>query len=486
MAFLTALLSALTRKLGSFVQALMGWSVAALFGRLEPPKRLMVSIALILSVLWPFFVVGLFFPAAAAAFLTFVPVERFVGRAIVRVIWIALALFAPLVVGLLVRAVAGARARGVLVSALNGYPLALGFAISFLVTVLTVPAIKLASAARRWSDQHVFVQPKPGHYLEAVDELRDACVRVGLQPEVRKLPWSMALATQVIKFFARGGLDALVVDEPKLVRARDVELYLYPGDLLIRGTEHLVARVRALLGHTRLDEFAWLVSGAKAQHLQDELARVEGALHRHVVPGVAAPLLQSRLTEIAVASTTPEVTYEDWVMLDRVTRRVENKLHGKDLLTERKSEELAAREVLKKDPAAELGRGSTSALHTPPSEASAVDLLKAALDESRELVRLEVALAKTEAEKQVRQAVRAAIWFGVAAALAIMGLALFPVAIVLALGGDPLDAVAVGVITLVLGGAVAWLGYARIPKKPLEHTRQHVEDDVKHLKEHLA
>ncbi|HEY0880079.1 MAG TPA: hypothetical protein VGD87_01050, partial [Archangium sp.] len=74
MAILTALLSALSRKLGTLLQALMGWSVAALFGRLSSRHRLMVNVALILSVLWPLFVVGVVFPQAAAMVLAFIPV----------------------------------------------------------------------------------------------------------------------------------------------------------------------------------------------------------------------------------------------------------------------------------------------------------------------------------------------------------------------------------------------------------------------------
>lgn len=478
MAILTALLSALTRKLGTLIQALMGWSVAALFGRLTPPKRLMVSIALVISVLWPLFVVGVFFPRAAAVVIAFVPVDDLVGQRVFRVLWIALAVTSPLVVGLLVQAAAGHRSKGALRMVLAGYPLTLGFAISFVVTVLTVPALKIASVARRWRDEHVYVQPHPGQYQAALAQLCEACLRAGLTPEVRELPWSMALATQVIKRFARGGLDALIVDDPKLVKSEGLELYLYPGDLLLRGEEHALTRVRAVLGHTQLERFAWLVESEKAQHLQDELGRVWDALARHEVPDDAVPALRARLKDIAVESTKPGITYGDWVMLDRVTRRVEDKLEKKDSLTEARSSADAVRVK------AQVNVGP--ALHGPPGEATPVELLKAALDESRELVKLEVALAKAEAEQQVREAVRAIIGFAVAAVFAIMALTLFAVAIVLAIGAEPADALAVGAVVLVLGALAAWYGYSKLPKKPLEHTREHVEDDVKQLKEHLA
>lgn len=165
-------------------------------------------------------------------------------------------------------------------------------------------------------------------------------------------------------------------------------------------------------------------------------------------------------------------------MLDRVTRRVENKLEKKDGVTEENSRTAALRVK------AQVNVGP--ALHGPPGEATPVELLKAAIDESRELVKLEVALAKAEAAKQVREALRAVIGFAVAAVFALMALTLFAVALVLAIGGEPKDALAVGAVVLVIGALAAWYGSAKLPRKPLEHTREHLEDDVKQLKEHLA
>jgi len=473
MAILTALLSALSRKLSSLIQAIMGWSVAALFGRLSSPKRLMVSIAMILSVLWPLFVIGVFFPVAATMVIAFIPIKDMLSANLIRVAWIALALTAPIGVGLLVHAVAPAKRRkGLARAVINGYPLALGFAISFVVTVITVPAIKIASAARRWADEHLAVQPKPGRYAQAIDDLRDACSRAGVQAEVRVLPWSMALATRVIKFFARGAVDALIAEEPRMLRAPGLELYLYPGDLLLRGEEHKLTRVRALLGHTMLERDAWLVGSPRAQHLQDELGRLWEALQRHEVPDDATAGLRSRLREIAVEATKPGISYEDWVMVDRMSRRIEGRLeHHRSVLDEAKPE-----------------RATVEARPLPPlpADASTAQLLQAAFEESRELVKLEVALAKLEAQNQLKKALAAAIGFAVAVVLTIIALTLGAVAIVLAIGGTAGSALAVGAVVLVLAGLTALIGYSLLPKHPLEHSRHHLEDDLHLLKEHLA
>lgn len=59
-------------------------------------------------------------------------------------------------------------------------------------------------------------------------------------------------------------------------------------------------------------------------------------------------------------------------------------------------------------------------------------------------------------------------------------------ALVIALGGTAVDALILAAIFLVAAGAAAGVGYALLPKHPLERTRHHVEDDIRELKEHAS
>ena len=122
----------------------------------------------------------------------------------------------------------------------------------------------------------------------------------------------------------------------------------------------------------------------------------------------------------------------------------------------------------------------------PLEEASTADLVREALDEAKELVRLEVEIAKDEVKQEVAQAKKAAIGFGVALALALVVLSLLAVAIVLAVGGTAVSALIVASVFLVLGGAAGYLGYTMLPKKPLDKTVTRVKRDVNQLKEHIA
>lgn len=119
-------------------------------------------------------------------------------------------------------------------------------------------------------------------------------------------------------------------------------------------------------------------------------------------------------------------------------------------------------------------------------EASTGDLVREAMDEAKELVRLEIELAKAEVNEELARVERAAIGFGIAAAGVVIALCLLAVALVFALGGTALVALAVAGGFVVVSGCAAWLGRRVLPKSPLEKTRSRLTNDVNLLKEHIA
>jgi hypothetical protein len=163
-AVISVLLSFIGKKIGTIIQAIFGWSVTALFGRLPTKRQMAVTVALILSIAWPVFVVGLFLPGVSGWLLAILPLEEWLGAAVLRVVWAALAVFAPPLVGLLTHWAAPSTKTTAAASILYGYPLALGYSLSFLITVVTVPVVKAASILKGWTDTHVYVQPREGQY----------------------------------------------------------------------------------------------------------------------------------------------------------------------------------------------------------------------------------------------------------------------------------------------------------------------------------
>src|SRR5258708_3741144 len=92
-------------------------------------------------------------------------------------------------------------------------------------------------------------------------------------------------------------------------------------------------------------------------------------------------------------------------------------------------------------------------------EASTADLVREAMDEGKELVRLEVALAKEELKEELQQLERAAVGFGIALGATVIVVCMLSVALVLALGGTAVAALVLAAGFLVVGALGAWLGY---------------------------
>jgi uncharacterized membrane protein YqjE len=122
----------------------------------------------------------------------------------------------------------------------------------------------------------------------------------------------------------------------------------------------------------------------------------------------------------------------------------------------------------------------------PTGELSTSELVRQALDESRELVRLEVRLAQQELRDDVRKLKWGGILIAFAGAMFIVALAMFDLAVVLALGGTANVALIIAFIVLGEVAVLALVGYRLLPKVPLERTRQRLATDVHALKEQVT
>src|SRR4051812_43343349 len=133
MAIVSLLFSFLARKANDIIQAIFGWSITALFGRLPRRSQVLVTGALVASLAWPIFVLGAFAPKIAGWVIAFVPLHKLAGETTLRIIWLTLAVLTPVLVGSLVHIAAPLKKGGFARAAVNGYPMALGFFVAFLV-----------------------------------------------------------------------------------------------------------------------------------------------------------------------------------------------------------------------------------------------------------------------------------------------------------------------------------------------------------------
>jgi uncharacterized membrane protein YqjE len=122
----------------------------------------------------------------------------------------------------------------------------------------------------------------------------------------------------------------------------------------------------------------------------------------------------------------------------------------------------------------------------PRPESSTAELVREALLEARELVQVEVALARDEITEELERTKKSAIALGAAAAAGLLGVAMILVAIVLAISPRPLTALLIGLGLLAVAILVGAFGVERVPKEPLVMTRSRLETDIRLLKEHVA
>jgi uncharacterized membrane protein YqjE len=123
---------------------------------------------------------------------------------------------------------------------------------------------------------------------------------------------------------------------------------------------------------------------------------------------------------------------------------------------------------------------------TPLEPTPTSEVVKQALSEARDLLQLDVRIAKQELKEELAQIKKAAIAGGAALVLLLLALAALTVAIIFAAGATVVAALIVAAILLVAGGGAGALAYALSPKSPLTRTRQRLKDDIDQLKERVA
>jgi hypothetical protein len=120
-----------------------------------------------------------------------------------------------------------------------------------------------------------------------------------------------------------------------------------------------------------------------------------------------------------------------------------------------------------------------------PSNPPASELIVEALDQARELTRIELALAKDEVRQELHALRASAIAAAIAAALSLSAFASLVVAVTLCVGSAWV-ALGVGVACAIAGAVVARVARRKVPMEPLGRTMRRLQADVRELKENLA
>ncbi len=332
MAILAALLAFGSKFAGKILTTALGWAATLLFGRVPADRQILVLGITFGSVIWITLLLGVLFPEIGTFLLLLVPPQGFVPENVIRLAMLIAALIVPAIVGALtlkLRDESAGSARGIVVGVLRGYP------VTALLAVLLVFLAGLAvwrkgtSLRRGWTDAHVPIVVASGAYDQVADDLDKAVTAAGLEVEPRAAPASMSTPARWLAKAAGRGPSDLVPERLVQLDGADLDILIYPMDLLISGKPLLVNRARAAMASRMTTTAAHLTISAEAQAIEDRVAR----LGRRPAGDADARPRYDDAAERALASideklATAEIPYEEWEVLYRQRLQVERDLRA--------------------------------------------------------------------------------------------------------------------------------------------------------------
>ena len=330
MAFLAALTAFGSRFAGKVLSTTLGWASTLLFGRVPASRQILLLAITFGSVIWMVMLVGIIVPDVGALLLVLIPPQDIVGQGAIRLLMLLGVIVVPAIVGALTLALSSKADRdGILVAIARGYPLTVLLAV--LLVFLAVLAIwrKLRSLIRHWSDAHVPLVVDPGAYIQVAADLDRALSDAGLELVAEPAPATMSKPARWLAWIAGRRADSLVPDRMLRLRGDDLEILIYPMDVLISGTPEAVARARAAIASRLTTSAAHLTVSAEAQAFEDRLVVLAGKSNSEddFRPSFdeAKAAAFAALDEVLATMVIP---YEEWEVLYRQRLQVERDLRA--------------------------------------------------------------------------------------------------------------------------------------------------------------
>src|SRR5712671_2912326 len=247
MALIQAIVSFITRTVGRILSALLDWAVVSLFGRVTGRRKLFLWGMMAAAAAWPVLLFGIVTPKAALYFFAFVPLSSTVPLGLVREIWLAVAVLVPVAVGVTVGVQSpSGRREGITKGILRGFPITAGLAVAFLILLVTVPALRVASMLRGHRDTYVPLVTTLESYPVAAKVVLETLGHHGIEMAPVEPPWWAALPSQILRRLGQGAFTGYVADQSAYFRSGELEAVLYPNALLLRGPSGITAQAHAL------------------------------------------------------------------------------------------------------------------------------------------------------------------------------------------------------------------------------------------------
>ena len=487
MALIQALFSFLGKSAGKVLNAIFGWAVIALFGRSSPREQTLLTGLVAMAAMWPLLLVGIVAPKAAAFLVAFVPLSRSVPEGVIRAIWMALAAIVPITVGFVVAAKSPAAKDDPFPKrVLSGVPITLGLASAFLVMFVTVPALRIVSILRGWADEHVPLITEGDEYAGAAARVEDRIQANELEARRSAIPWWMSVPSGILRATGGAAIRGFMPEELAYWSGPNLQVALYPSDILVRGAKRKAAWTHGLLAESFARGPGLQTFDPDAQEIERQVHRAWRVYEENPDAHAESKVLKARVEEMARDLSSLDVSYDQWQIAYRKIAQLARALERKPQLLE--SAVTAEGGIMHTEQNRERAR-KEAPNPRPLESAPTGDLLKQLFRQTGDLLKKEMELAKAEIRGTVRSVATMTIGFVVAAVFAILGIGFLGAAAVLALASRiPAweSALIVGFAMIVVGAIVGFAAKSKGAEKPLERTKKTLKEDVQWAKERMA
>jgi hypothetical protein len=270
-----SILGIVGRAVGRVLTSSLGWATSLLYGRVPAANQKYVEAMFGAAVLWGALVIITLVPPVLRFVLATTPFVPSVGLNLLRAALIAGLVLLPALVGVasvFVPAPAN-RPKGIAIVGhiLRGYPLAVILAGMAIVLPLAGAARAVGSLRRGWRDLQIPIVVKPRGYESMLDEVESALRRRDIVLERHPAPAILEIPGRVLALVAGRDVGDLLPDRMIELRGRDIEVGVYPSDIVISGTPELRLLARAALTTSLANAAAHFTTSAESQKVEDRL-----------------------------------------------------------------------------------------------------------------------------------------------------------------------------------------------------------------------
>ena len=495
MAILQALISYLTKSAGKALNAIFGWAVIALFGQTSQKEQTVLSAVVAAAAAWPLLVLGVIVPKVALLVLAFVPLAKSVPSLWLRIVWIALAVLVPTLVGTAVakRGLRESLPQSRFMKFLSGFRITLGLAAAFLLMLIVAPILRIATVLRRREVVRVPALMDRGATAEAMAALAGALERHGLALKRARAPWHMTAPSKIMIKIGGAAFAHMAGDHVEYRANERLAVAVLPNETILRGEPEAVGRAHALCAEVYGPRAVLQTFAADSRALEQQIKRVwsiyreQPRAHREAAP------LRARVSEIAAGLSQKNLPWDEWQTVYRMLLQLDRALRGEQALLDSAGQE--EKPMDEKKVALPGPRNMQRLAEQPVAVPVSVEgmsnrqLVGHVVESATLLAKKEIELAKAELRRDMKSEIAMAKGLGVGAVCALCTINMLLVALALALAhvmADWLAALIVAAGVLLVGTVAGLVGWGKRVKSPLESTRRSLKEDALWAKERLA